>query len=314
MISAVVVTYDSEGCIGRCLSSIRRALPDAEIVVVDNGSRDDTVRVALAAAPEARVVQAGDNVGFGRACNLGAGAATRSHILFLNPDVTLAAADADSLGRLLERRPFGLVAPTLDGESDRRRAEEPWAADLLAHTLETLRPREAARARIRHPVGPDAPAWVGGAILLAAREEFDRLGGFDPRFFLYYEDRDLSRRYRQAGLPIGTTDALRGFHAGGESSAHDGLRVGPNAWALLGWLQYISINDGDRTARRAARLALLTLRAVRVVLRAPAAAGWPRAQRKARQVDELLRFVHDRARSGDGSFCPDAMRAVRGLA
>ena len=150
-------------------------------------------------------------------------------------------------------------------------------------------------------------------MLLAARDEFLGLGGFDPRFFLYYEDRDLSHRYRNAGLPIATTDALRGTHLGTGSSADDGLRVTPMAWSLLGWIQYVAIHDGDRQARRAARTAVSTLRGLELLLRAPATLGWDRAGRKRGQLRELLMTLHERAHAGPAEFCPDAVRIVKPL-
>jgi N-acetylglucosaminyl-diphospho-decaprenol L-rhamnosyltransferase len=311
VISAVIVTYNSAACIGRCLASLRDVLPDAELVVVDNGSHDQTIRAVRAAAPQARVIESGENVGFGRACNLGAEAAGGSHLFFLNPDAAVAAVERDELSRLLGTRPFGLVAPALEGEGDRIRAENSWVGEYILNTLGTLRPREWSR-RVRPYEGENA-AWVSGAMLLVSRDEFLELGGFDRRFFLYYEDRDLSRRYRNANLPLRATEAIRGRHTAGTSSASDGLRVGPMAWTLLGWIQYMCIHDGERTARRAARLTMTTLRLLRLGIHALASLRWTRAQRKARQLDDLLRVLAEHA-SGDGGFCPDALRVVRGLA
>ena len=151
------------------------------------------------------------------------------------------------------------------------------------------------------------------AMLLVSRDEFLHVGGFDPRFFLYYEDRDLSRRYRNAGLPIRTTNTILGRHAGGGSSEDDGLRAGPVAWSLLGWIQFVAIHHGERTADRAARATLVTLRLMRVAVRALAATGWSRAERKALQLDEILRALAEYASDGDVRFCPDALRVVRGL-
>jgi GT2 family glycosyltransferase len=69
VISAVVVTYDSAACVVRCIASVQDALPHAEIVVVDKGSRDETVNAIRGAVPPARVIEGDENVGFGRACN-----------------------------------------------------------------------------------------------------------------------------------------------------------------------------------------------------------------------------------------------------
>lgn len=312
MITAVIVTYDSAACVGTCIGALREVLPNAEVLVVDNASRDDTISAIRAAAPQSRLIQTGENVGFGRACNTGAEAAGGSHLLFLNPDVVVTAVDGQQLDRLLASQPFGLVAPAFEGEGDRRRRENSWVSEFFAHTLDTIRPREWQR-RIGRCPREDA-AWVSGGMLLASRDEFLELGGFDPRFFLYYEDRDLSRRYRNARLPIRTTNAIRGRHTPGTSSMSDGLRVGPLAWSLLGWIQYLYIYDGDRTARRAARATLTTLRVLRQGVSALAALRWSRARRKARQLDELFRFLAEHSSSSDPRFCPDALRVLQELA
>ena len=311
-ISVVVVTYDSAACVSHCLASVRRALPDAELVVVDNGSHDDTVGLVRAATPYARVIETGENIGFGRACNTGAEAARGSHVLFINPDAVVDEVDRGRLESLLIVRPFGLVAPALEGERDRRRAENSWPAEYFAHTFETLRPREW-RARPR-PYDEAKAAWVNAAILLVAREEFLGLGGFDPRFFLYYEDRDLSRRYRAAGLPVRNTNSIRGRHEAGTSSGNDGFRARPMAWSLLGWIQYVSIHEGEQEARHAAHATFVTLRVLRLGMHSLAALGWPRARRKAQQLDELLRLLTEWASGGDTRFCPDAFRVIRRFA
>jgi N-acetylglucosaminyl-diphospho-decaprenol L-rhamnosyltransferase len=310
-ISVVVVTYESAACIATCLASVREALPGAQLVVVDNGSRDDTLSVLQATAPQAEVIELGQNVGFGRACNAGVESAKGTHVLFLNPDAVVSAVDHPRLRQLLEERPFGLVAPVLEEEEDRRMQEGSWHMEYLSYTLGTLRPRELRP--VRHSLNADKATWVSGAMLLVLRDEFLRQGGFDPRFFLYYEDRDLSYRYRSAGLPIRVTDSLRGRHSGLGSSVSNSLRTGPLAWALLGWIQYVWIHEGERKAGRAARATLTTLRAMHFGMQALAATRWPRAQRKARQIEELLGLVAARAHDDGHGFCPDAIRLIRAL-
>jgi GT2 family glycosyltransferase len=149
-------------------------------------------------------------------------------------------------------------------------------------------------------------------MLLIDRREFLTLGGFDERFFLYYEDRELSRRYRTAGLPIRTTEALTGRHEGGASSANDGLYVAPMTWSFLGWVQFLYLKEGERSARRAARAALKTLRAMRLGLRALylVAPRWKRLGRKSEQIEELLAAVHSAAEDRSREFCPDALRLL----
>jgi N-acetylglucosaminyl-diphospho-decaprenol L-rhamnosyltransferase len=312
MISAVVVTHESASCITKCLASLREHLPIAELVVVDNASTDASVELARAAG--ARVVELPRNVGFGRGCNAGVEAASGEHILFVNPDVTLISVIHEELEHLLGRRPFGLASGRLvdanGAQRHERRMREPsWLSDFLTHTLGMLLPRG-----LRLPVrlsreSPDG--WASAALLLAARDEFERVGGFDPRFFLYYEDRDLCARYRTEGLPLRVTDAVMGVHFGGGSSASDPLRVEPLGWALLSWLEYLHIHRGERAAYVGAAAAWRTLRAVETVLSAcaPLESRFRRIARKRRQVGALVAFLRDRTVARD-NFCPEARSAL----
>ena len=301
-LSVVTVTYNSGLCIESCLAAVARVLPDAERIVVDNASSDNTR--ALAEGAGARVLARELNEGFGRACNVGAAEAKGAFVLFVNPDVQLTEVDTLELEALFARRPFGLAAPAL---STRGR----WIGDYFDNTLRALRPRELStwEAPPRN-VNGDA-AWASGEILLVRRDEFLRLGGFDPRFFLYYEDRDLSARYREAGLPITATDAIAGAHVRGGSSEMEELRIAPHAWAFLGWVQYLYLREGESKARRAAILGVETLRVISGALAAGARiAPDGRVGRKRRQMDGVLAFVEAQARDGADGFCPDARKLV----
>lgn len=307
-VAVVIVTFNSAGCIGTCLASVRATLSDAQVVVVDNGSHDDTVRVVRVVAPGARVIETPENVGFGRACNAGAEAATTSHVLFLNPDAAVTAVDDERFHQILAVSPFGLLAPAFDGEVDRLRRETSWRRDYVAHTFEALRPAEW---RPRTRVVEDAMSgWVSGAMLLVSRDEFLGLGGFDPRFFVYYEDRDLSHRYREANFPVVTTEAIRGRHIGGSSSPDAAARTLRMGWSLLGWIQYVWIHDGEGAARRAARASIMTLRMLRLALHAMRPLRWRRVQRKAGDFDALLEFLAERVSTPDVNFCPQAVGLV----
>jgi N-acetylglucosaminyl-diphospho-decaprenol L-rhamnosyltransferase len=304
-LSVVTVTYNSSRCVGSCLDAVARVLPEAERIVVDNASADDTRAIAEQAG--AQVLARERNEGFGRACNAGAREAKREHVLFVNPDVELTAADADELEALFARRPFGLAGPMLSSGGH-------WLGDYFDNTLRALRPHELPAWEARSQDVNGHAAWASGEILLVRREEFLRLGGFDPRFFLYYEDRDLSARYREARLPITKTDAIAGTHLRGGSSEVEELRIGPHAWAFLGWLQYLYVHEGESSARRAAILGVETLRVIAGALAAGARlAPDGRIGRKHRQVGEVLAFVEARARDGADGFCPDARRLVAEL-
>jgi GT2 family glycosyltransferase len=314
-LSAVLVTYESEDCIEGALTSLRHHLPGAELVVVDNASQDRT-REIVQALGGIRLVEVEENLGFGRACNLGAEHSTGTHLLFVNPDAQILSVDPDALEELLLERPFGLVGPHFlsdeaGAESGRGelRHERHWLFAYVGQTFGLLRPRELPSGPPRGRLG--GASWIGAAAVLAEREEFDQLGRFDPRFFLYYEDRELSARYRDAGLPIRSTSALRIEHQGGGSSRTLDFRTVPQGWALLGWVQYLHLRHGPSVAGRAARLAVVTLRSLSLGLRLAGAASVPRAKRKGQEVEMLLDFI-DKITSSpperSREFCPDGVK------
>jgi GT2 family glycosyltransferase len=317
-LSVVVVTFNSEHCVGECLSSVEANLPGAEVIVVDNGSQDGTLAAVENATASALVVKGHANLGYGRGCNLGVERAAGSHLLFLNPDVVLTAADLPQLESGLRSAPFGLRSPLVAparSVSPRPllRRHRHWLVETADQAFGSMWPRELAR-RPRY-AREGGSGWASGAILLARRDEFTRVGGFDPRFFLYYEDRDLSNRYSRAGLPIEASPALRARHHEGRSSASAELGAVPLAWGALGHIQYLYVWEGSRRARVATKLITRTLRGLAASLRL---VGSPlpsstRVVRKRKQIAEELRALAEISSAADGDlagFCPDARRLV----
>jgi N-acetylglucosaminyl-diphospho-decaprenol L-rhamnosyltransferase len=315
MITVVVVTFNSENCVGACIDAVSRWLPNTETLVIDNASTDASREVAQRHG--ATVIASPENVGFGRACNLGARRARHDHILFLNPDVAITSADVDGLASLLDSKELGLVVPASTGSSFMFK-ERSWPGDAVSLTLGTLRPRELARPS---PSGRGSKElWACGAALLVRRSEFRDVGGFDASFFLYYEDRDLSWRYRKRGLPLRSTTALAAEHVGGGSSKIEDDRAEILAFAILGWLQYVYNVYGPKTAARAWRLAFSMHAAIEwSVGAASQVRATDRLRRKSLQlkgVSEMLRALSassGRLAYSDGcAYWPDAITLLGG--
>lgn len=255
-ITAITVSYNSATVLPSCIEAVCEHLAPAQLLVVDNASTD--ISIAVAREHGAEVIVNPFNGGFGAGCNLGARAAKNELLAFVNPDVRLTSVDSAMLAKLATRSPFGLIAPRVlhaadgDHQEPARRKTPPWPYVVAREALGPVIPREASD-RIRSAFNDlGGLSWLWGAVFLANRTEFLKLGGFDERFFLYYEDLELSRRYTKHGLPLSVTDAIAGRHVGGGSSDVKGAsRSIPRAASAMSSIEMIGIIYGPRAARSA---------------------------------------------------------------
>jgi N-acetylglucosaminyl-diphospho-decaprenol L-rhamnosyltransferase len=288
-----VPTFDSADHIAACLTSVRLCLPDSQVIVVDNGSGDGTCEVALAVCPTAVFLTGHGNVGFGRACNLGAERASFDYILFLNPDAELISVDHGELAMLAQRERFGMLAAMLQEDESPprptlRRHSRHWLGEFVAvHLLAMLSPYAPRPRYVEKAVGR-AVFTVGGAVFLVAAEEFRLVGRFDERFFMYYEDTDLTRRYRRMGYPLRVSSALLARHVGGASASPSR----GNALSFLGWLEYIDKWYGPAAAARGATIARLVYSILLSTLRlVTTITGNERLRAKAKQVTMMMSHI-----------------------
>ena len=121
-LSIIVVTYNSVGAVERCLEALARDPPSAghDVVLVDNASTDGTALKARRDWPDIRVVDAGANLGFARACNVGIRRSSGELVLLLNPDARVMPGALDAMTRVLDARPdAAVVGPRLLDEHGR---------------------------------------------------------------------------------------------------------------------------------------------------------------------------------------------------
>lgn len=227
MIAVVVVNWNAGKMLISCLASIvdyGAGLVD-EVVVVDNNSSDRSDLIAEN-LPNTTLLRAGANLGFGKACNLGAQHVQSEYLLFLNPDAALF---RDTLPKVIEymQHPansrVGICGVQLldeFGRVSKSCARFPHPISFIAHAVGV--------DRFFPKLGHFMADWdhektrevdhVIGAFFLIRRDLFESIGGFDERFFVYLEDLDLSRRVRQAGWTSVYLTGARAFHAGGGTS------------------------------------------------------------------------------------------------
>lgn len=221
-IGVVVVTYASASTIERCLSALLSARHVVRIMVVDNGSHDDTCTIVERLAvrdPRIGLVRNTDNRGFAAACNQGATAIAQPWIAFVNPDAFV---ERDTLARLAEvamdRPGAGLL-----GVEHRDEAGNPDPASRRSDP--SLREQLFSFGRRdnlfmgRDPGQAVQPVEaVSGALIFMPAVLFARLGSFDEGYRLHAEDLDLCRRVRQAGYDVLVANDLVVTHLRGVSS------------------------------------------------------------------------------------------------
>lgn len=205
-ITAVVVAFESAHVLPACLDALSREGVPA--IVVDNASSDDTG--AVARRHGARVVRNAANQGYGRANNIGVRAASADFVLIVNPDLVLEPGAAERLLEAAESFPdAAILAP---------RILEPDGRFFFAEKPSLLAPTTASAGLRESPSGDCCAPFLSGACLMVRRDLFLRLGGFDERIFLYYEDDDLCRRMRDAGHALVHVHAAVARHGRGRSA------------------------------------------------------------------------------------------------
>jgi hypothetical protein len=245
-LSIVIVSWNVRDLLRRCLQSIHNPTTrfgsgqvtnqgiasqtgdcGLEIIVVDNGSEDGSVEMVRENFPSVRLIANQYNRGFPAANNQGISVAGGRYVLLLNPDTEIV---DDALTRLVsfadERPRVGMVGPQLlnpDGsiQSSRRRFPNLGTAFLESTWLEPYAPR---RVLDRYYVSdrPDNVIqdvdWVTGAAMLARREAIEEVGPLDEGFFMYSEELDWCRRFRDAGWRVVYLPAAQIVHHVGKSS------------------------------------------------------------------------------------------------
>jgi len=222
-VTAVVVTYQSQRTIEAALAALKRCHDEglAETVVIDNGSRDRTKELIAAESSWIKVAPSPGNIGFGRGCNLGFERATTEYVAVVNPDAVLEPAALRTMIDFLDTRPnVGVVAPSLVEEDGGLQIAGalPRPYDLVRAAL----PRGAGKLDRRPIIPGEAPRrveWLCGALFLARTDLIRKIGGFDPRFFLYWEETDLCKRIGDTGAELWTAGTASAYHVGGASTA-----------------------------------------------------------------------------------------------
>lgn len=210
----IIVTFNCSKWIDKCFESLASCTVPVEIIAVDNGSTDNSLQMIRTDYPFVEVVEVGQNIGFGKANNIGikkAYDAGADYIFLLNQDAWVERDTIEKLIDVAERNPqYGIISPVhLNGEGNAldygflnclcRRPNRAFFSDLYLKSNDDL-------AEI-YPLD-----FVNAAFWLLPRKTIELVGGFNPFFFQYGEDRDYVNRCRYFNLAVGFVPTTRAYH------------------------------------------------------------------------------------------------------
>lgn len=226
--TAVVVNWETADLTLRAARAlIGDEVDPGDIVVVDNGSKDDSYERLVEELPDSTVIRVEENIGYGRAANLGARTRPAREYLMLNNDAFVhRPGSVRALREALQSSSVGLVAPRVLNEDLTLQPtvsslQTPAVALVRASGLSRLIPNRWQPSWSTHWDHGSSREIQGaaGVVMLVRGETWERLGGWDERIYFYAEDFDLCLRTRQAGWRVWFTSEAEFVHLGSSSTA-----------------------------------------------------------------------------------------------
>lgn len=235
-LSIIIVNYNVKEFILNSLDSIKKSSDgfEVETIVIDNASKDGSVEAIAKQFPEVNLIASNENLGFGKANNLGLEKAKGKYILLLNPDTIL---KEDTIAKMIEffekNKDAGLAGCKVlnpDGTLQlpcRRSFPGPWTAFTKVSGLSKLFPKNKLFAKYNLTYLDENKTYevdaVSGSFMMLRREVYEKIGGFDPQFFMYGEDLDLCYRVQKAGYKVYYVHSTEIIHYKGESTKRSSI-------------------------------------------------------------------------------------------
>ena len=228
----IIVSYNFERWIDRCLGSLRSSEHPVDTVVIDNASQDQTLRRIKKDYPEVRLIESKTNLGFGQANNIGMKMALEegyTHVFLLNQDAWI---DPNTIGTLVDlsqRHPsYGILSPVhLTGKGDKPDPGFGHYAEL--QTLQDLPSEDILQV-----------PFVNAAFWMIPIHVLQKVGGFCPLFYHYGEDKDFVNRLHYHQYQVGYSPQVFGNHDREyRPSTHEGFLRTESVYHLS---EYVNIN------------------------------------------------------------------------
>lgn len=223
LVSFLIVNYKSLAELERSLRDLNTVIAQdtCEILIANNDpiALPSSLKKIIPKAAHIEIYNLSDNRGFGAANNHIAAQATGKYLFFLNPDTYAFAGSYQDLMREIQRKACDIIAPViLNADGSLQMWSSGDAVTPSQIILNNLRKKEVVSTERSDDTGVVEVDWVTGAAFLMKKADFDAVGGFDEKFFLYFEDIDLCKRLRDHGKKIAVSGSLTLKHTSGASA------------------------------------------------------------------------------------------------
>ena len=237
-LSIIILNYNVRYFLEQCVLSVENAIKntDAEIIVIDNNSSDDSCAMMKLRFPNVKLIENKENLGFPKGNNIGVAQAKGEYICILNPDTVVAENTFEKIASFLAiTENVGIVGVKLiDGTGNflpesKRGIPTPWVAFTKITGLYKIFPKSRIFGKYyAQHLSENETGKVDilvGAFMVMKRNLYNEIGGFDENCFMYSDDIDLSYRVLKTGKSNYYFDGTSVIHYKGESTVKDGTYI-----------------------------------------------------------------------------------------
>ncbi|MFA5750449.1 MAG: glycosyltransferase family 2 protein, partial [Candidatus Shapirobacteria bacterium] len=201
--SIIIPTWNTAKITQKCVKTINKYIPGQEIIVVDNGSQDNTVEI-LSKIKNVKIIANHANLGFAKANNIGLKHATSDYIIFMNSDIELLDSTILKMVEFLKNNSnIGIIGPKfLNPDMAVQASVFPPQTSLNAFKEFWLNKKNSYSKYIPNTKKPIKVWAISGGCIITRKSFFKSIGGWNEKYFFYFEDMDLCRKINKIGKDV----------------------------------------------------------------------------------------------------------------